>query len=119
MKRLPNVHFLGYRSYRELPEYLRGFDVALLPTLINGYTRAMFPMKYFEYLAAGVPVVSTPLDFTRQHREGLVVADGVEAFVQTIEKQLGLGRFTKEEVQSFVADNTWSERLKKMLKIVG
>lgn len=50
LKSLSNVHFLGYRPYQTLPDYLRGMDVALLPTLINDYTRAMFPMKYFEWL---------------------------------------------------------------------
>ena len=58
---LPNIHLLGPRAYAVLPDYLRGFDVALLPCPINDYTRSMFPMKFFEYLAAGVPVVSTNL----------------------------------------------------------
>lgn len=115
---LSNVHFLGYRSYQALPDYLRGIDVALLPALINDYTRAMFPMKYFEYLAAGIPVVSTPLDFAVQHRGGLVVAEGVDGFTQAIERQLNRGKFSKEEAQSLVADNTWNARLMKMLKIV-
>lgn len=118
LKNLSNVHFLGYRPYQILPDYLRGMNVALLPTLINDYTRAMFPMKYFEYLAAGVPVVSTQLDFTRQHRDGLVVADGVDEFIQGIEWQLSRGRLSTQEAYSFVTDNTWGARLKKMLKIV-
>ncbi|MGB7249648.1 MAG: glycosyltransferase, partial [Phormidesmis sp.] len=58
---LPNLHFLGYRPYKELPNYLRGFDVAVLPCLLNDYTKSMFPMKFFEYLAAGTPVVGTRL----------------------------------------------------------
>jgi glycosyltransferase involved in cell wall biosynthesis len=56
-----NVHHLGPKPYSQLPDYLRGFDVALLPCPLNDYTRSMFPMKFFEYLAAGVPVVSTNL----------------------------------------------------------
>lgn len=118
LRQMPNVHLLGHRSYQTLPDYLRGFDVGLLPTLINDYTRAMFPMKYFEYLAAGVPVVSTPLDFTRENKAGLVVAEGLEVFIQAIEQQLERGRFSKEESSSFVADNTWDARMKKMLGIV-
>lgn len=57
----PNVHHLGPKPYAQLPDYLRGFDVALLPCPLNDYTRSMFPMKFFEYLAAGVPVVATDL----------------------------------------------------------
>jgi glycosyltransferase involved in cell wall biosynthesis len=58
---LPNVHLLGPRPYGHLPAYLRGFDLALLPCPLNAYTRSMFPMKFFEYVAAGVPVVATAL----------------------------------------------------------
>jgi glycosyltransferase involved in cell wall biosynthesis len=80
----PNVHFLGWKPYAQLPSYLRGIDVALLPQRINDYTRAMFPMKYFEYLAAGMSVVATPLPalagFTALHRQ----ADTREAFVDAI-----------------------------------
>jgi glycosyltransferase involved in cell wall biosynthesis len=61
LKKRSNVHYLGWKPYTQLPDYLRGIDVALLPQRINAYTRAMFPMKYFEYLAAGRPVVATPL----------------------------------------------------------
>lgn len=58
---LPNVHLLGARPYADLPAYLRGFDLALLPCPLNAYTRSMFPMKFFEYVAAGLSVVSTDL----------------------------------------------------------
>jgi glycosyltransferase involved in cell wall biosynthesis len=57
----PNVHLLGARPYADLPAYLRGFDLALLPCALNPYTRSMFPMKFFEYVAAGLPVVSIDL----------------------------------------------------------
>lgn len=61
LKDCRNIHFLGARSYSDLPAYLKGFKVAILPCCINEYTESMFPMKFFEYLASGTPVVSTPL----------------------------------------------------------
>jgi glycosyltransferase involved in cell wall biosynthesis len=61
LRRIPNLHLLGPRDYASLPAYLKGFDVAMLPSARNEYTRSMFPMKFFEYLAAGCPVVSTDL----------------------------------------------------------
>ena len=118
LKAMNNVHFLGHRTYEELPNYLRGIDVGTLPTLLNDYTRSMFPMKYFEYLASGVPVVSTPLEFTKQHKGGLCIASDPVAFVKGITTQLANGRFTKDEAISLVGINTWSGRLKKMLKII-
>jgi glycosyltransferase involved in cell wall biosynthesis len=61
LRGLPNVHLLGHRAYGALPEVLRGADVAWLPYLTDGEMRSVFPMKTYEYLAAGAPVVSTPL----------------------------------------------------------
>ncbi|MGS1019085.1 glycosyltransferase [Burkholderia glumae] len=114
---LPNTHLLGYRHYRDLPSYLRGMAVGVLPTLLNDYTRAMFPMKFFEYLAAGLPVVSTPLDFAREPRAGLEVGDDLPSFVAAIERQLARGRLDRGEARMAVGDNTWDCRLDKMLAI--
>lgn len=57
----PNIHFLGYRAYVELPDYLRGASVGLIPYRISKHTDSVFPLKTWEYLAAGLPVVTTPL----------------------------------------------------------
>jgi glycosyltransferase involved in cell wall biosynthesis len=119
LAQLPNVHRLGHRPYQRLPDYLRGMDVGLLPTRINDYTRSMFPMKYFEYLAAGIPVVSTPLEFTRRHTQGLAIGADAGDFAQAIDAQLRRGRLTDQEVDAFVGENTWSRRLDKMLSHVA
>ena len=113
---LPNVHFLGDKQYSSLPDYLREIDVGTLPTLINEYTRSMFPMKYFEYLAAGVPVVSTNLEFTKKYKSGLKIVDSPATFILSVEYQLKRGRFTRDEARQLVGENTWSERTKKMLR---
>jgi glycosyltransferase involved in cell wall biosynthesis len=118
LRELPNVHFLGYRPYDTLPDYMRGLDVGVLPTLLNEYTRSMFPMKYFEYLAAGVPVAVTPLNFTQYHSAGLEVGADVQGFTDAIACQLQRGKFTIDEALEFVGNNTWAERMKKMLLLV-
>ena len=59
---LTNVHWLGPKPYSQLPQFLAAFQCAWLPLQCNAYTRAMFPMKFFEYLAAGLPVVATSID---------------------------------------------------------
>lgn len=114
----PNVHLLGHRPYQQLPDYLRGMDVGLLPTHVNDYTRSMFPMKYFEYLAAGLPVVSTPLAFTTQQTQGLRVAGDPAGFGKAIEQQLNQGRFSLAQSDSLVGDHTWDARLESMLQSV-
>ena len=56
-----NVHFLGPRSYKELPRYLKSFEVAVIPFVIDGVTLKASPIKFYEYLASGIPIVSTEL----------------------------------------------------------
>jgi len=116
---LSNVHFLGYRAYDKLPQYLSGMAVATLPTLINKYTTSMFPMKYFEYLAAGVPVVSTPLGFTKKHASGMRVAHNGKLFIQAIELSISKGHFNFDKSRKYIGNNTWEDRLKKMLGLLG
>jgi glycosyltransferase involved in cell wall biosynthesis len=115
----PNVHLLGWRPYADLPQYLRGFDVALLPQLINDYTRAMFPMKFFEYLAAGLPVVSTPtealVDFNSIHS----IAPDAESFAGAIQTLLGSKSKPLPLDCRVLQDNSWDSRLDRMLAAIN
>ncbi|MFQ3409822.1 glycosyltransferase, partial [Escherichia coli] len=61
VRNLPNVHFTGRRPYQSLPGYCKKFDIAVLPFVVNELTLAANPLKLREYLAAGLPVVATPL----------------------------------------------------------
>ncbi len=71
----PNIHYLGSKTYRQLPGYLAGWDVALLPFALNDATRFISPTKTPEYLAAGKPVVSTPIrDVVRGYGDHGLVA---------------------------------------------
>ena len=114
-----NVHLLGWRCYDDLPRYLSGFDVALLPQLINDYTRAMFPMKFFEYLAGGLPVVSTPLDALRDFGKICSTAPDYRSFVDAIRKQLSDRQPPLQLDDPILTENTWDARLDKMLAIVN
>lgn len=78
LPRADNIHWLGGKSYGQLPDYLAGWDVALMPFAMNESTRFISPTKTPEYLAAGVPVVSTPVvDVVRSYGEaGLVEIAG-------------------------------------------
>jgi glycosyltransferase involved in cell wall biosynthesis len=119
LRTLPNVYFLGYRPYDVLPDYLRGMQIGLLPSLINDYTRGMFPMKYFEYLASGIPVVSTPLSFSASVGSGVLVAEEPSAFVDAIDRQIAGGRIDGCDVAHIVGNNTWRGRLSSMLRVLS
>jgi UDP-galactopyranose mutase len=91
LPRAANIHYLGPKDYAELPDYIAGWDVAMLPFARNEATRFISPTKTPEYLAAGKPVVSTSIrDVVRPYGvQGLArIADGVEAFVAAIEAAL-------------------------------
>jgi len=119
LRRKSNVTFVGYVAYQQLPTYLRGMDVGLLPTLRNSYTDSMFPMKYYEYLAAGLPVASTQLRAFGPDAQGITFGDSAEAFSEAVSAQLGRGRLTEDEVVRMIGDNTWDKRMEKMLAIIG
>lgn len=95
LPRAANIHYLGSKKYEELPAYLSGWDVALMPFAMNESTQFISPTKTPEYLAGGKPVVSTPVkDVVRHygHMEGVRFACDAESFVRACEKALELSR---------------------------
>jgi UDP-galactopyranose mutase len=95
LPRRGNIHYLGARSYAELPRLVAGWDVALMPFALNEATRFISPTKLPEYLAAGRPVVSTKVaDVVRRYSglEGVRIAEGADGFVAAIEAALELPR---------------------------
>jgi glycosyltransferase involved in cell wall biosynthesis len=83
----PNIHRLGMKSVWQLPGYLKGMDICIMPYKINETTRYIFPLKLFEYLATGKPVVATPIPAVQRHASALYVAEGAD-FVSTVERAL-------------------------------
>lgn len=118
LRRLENAHLIGHRDYASLPDYLAAMSVGLLPTVNNAYTRGMFPMKFYEYLAAGLPVASTPVAFTNGTHQGLEIGGGAEGFAAAIERQLARGRLTRAEAEAAVGDNTWERRMDRMERLL-
>nr|MBA3730462.1 glycosyltransferase [Sphingomonas sp.] len=95
LPRRPNIHYLGGKTYDQLPSYLGGWDVALMPFAMNESTQFISPTKTPEYLAGGKPVVSTPVkDVVRHygHLEGVKIAGDAISFVEACEQALELAR---------------------------
>jgi len=83
LPRRANLHYLGQRAYVDLPAYLKGFDVCLMPWALNEATRTISPTKTLEYMAAGKPIVSTRvLDVVRDHGDLVYLADDPTHFVE-------------------------------------
>lgn len=110
----PNVHLLGARRYEELPAVLRGADITLIPYRASELTASIFPMKVYEYLAAGRPVVSTPLPALEGVAE-ITVADGAAAFISAIERELAEDTPERRTARSAAAArNSWDARLEEI-----
>ena len=95
LPRRPNIHYLGGKTYDQLPSYLSGWDVALMPFAMNESTQFISPTKTPEYLAGGKPVVSSPIkDVVRHygHLEGVKIASTAEEFIEACEQALELSR---------------------------
>jgi UDP-galactopyranose mutase len=120
----PNIHYLGGKKYEELPVYLGGWDVALMPFAINESTRFISPTKTPEYLAGGRPVVSTPIKDVIRHYSDLdavMIADGAQQFVEACERALALVRGSDEwldDVDAKLANISWDTTYARMAGLV-
>jgi glycosyltransferase involved in cell wall biosynthesis len=114
LTREPNVHLVGPRRHEELPSVLRGADAGLIPYAINPLTSSVFPMKVYEYLAAGLPVVSTPLP-ALAGVEGIGFADDAAATVAALERELaGDSPERRRERSAAAAGNSWEARIEQI-----
>lgn len=119
-----NIHYPGRKDYADLPACLAGWDVALMPFAINEATRFISPTKTPEYLAAGRPVVSTPVPDVVRHYgevEGVRIAANADAFVTACEQALDLSADRKAwlpEVDALLARTSWDQTFLSMSALV-
>ena len=111
LKALPNTFLLGEKPYSELPGYLRGFDVCTLPFRMNRLTKSVDPVKVYEYISQGKPVVSVPLAELAPMSELLYFAEGPEEFSSQIDRALAERDAVLQQKRiAFASKNTWKDR---------
>jgi UDP-galactopyranose mutase len=122
LPRRANIHYLGMKKYEELPAYLSGWDVALLPFAKNESTKFISPTKTPEYLAAGRPVVSTSIrDVVRPYGEQQLVhiADSPVEFIHAIEQALAPPQQDwRERVDRMLSDMSWDRTWREMSALI-
>lgn len=112
LKKLPNVHILGVRPYDTLPEFAKGFTVAMMPFRINRLTDSVNPIKLREYLAAGLPVVSTPLREARAYQHVVRFGSTATEFAAALDEAVGMRYELDSRVfLDAVADETWVSKV--------
>ena len=120
LQALGNVKLLGHRSYDVLPTYLKAFDVAVIPYRINEHTESVFPIKFFEFLATGKPVVVSNLPALTQFYDAVRVADTAEAFVAHCTDALSDPNDPQAQQQriELAEANSWPARIGRIMELV-
>jgi len=117
-----NIHYLGGKSYDELPTYLSAWDVALIPFLLNESTRFISPTKTPEYLSAGKPVISTPIrDVVNPYgKKNLVsIVNDAEEFIGAAEVALsGVKEEWLTNVDLFLSKRSWDQTARDMMELI-
>jgi len=116
---VPNMHFLGQKPHDDLPGFSRGFDVAVIPHKVNELTRNMNPIKLREYLAAGLPVVSSPLPEVLAYAPEVRVAEGADGWVEALEAAIAdRGPEADRRRSDLVAEEGWSARVAEISSLL-
>ena len=123
LPRLSNIYYPGGKTYNELPAYISGWDIALVPFALNESTKYISPTKTPEYLAAGKPVISTAItDVVKPYgEENLVsIVHSAEEFVTAAEDILSQENKASwlMQVDTFLADNSWDNTYGEMNAII-
>lgn len=115
LENLPNVRFLGQQPYAQMPSYLASFDACMIPFVVDEVTAATDPVKFYEYVCLGKPVVATPMPELEPHRELLYFATTSSEFASQLDAAL------HENDPGLVArrvalarENTWTARVETL-----
>jgi glycosyltransferase involved in cell wall biosynthesis len=120
LKALPNVHLLGRRAFKDLPSYLKGFHACLIPYVLSENKLLADPLKLYEYLAAGKPIVSKPLPLPSWTRDVVAMADGVDEWIEAIDCAMRTDSAEKiARRQALARANTWDERVQQISRAIA
>jgi glycosyltransferase involved in cell wall biosynthesis len=116
--RLENVHFMGEKRHDEVPAYIAGLDIGLLPYEVNLETVNISPLKMYEYLAVGIPIVSTNIPAVDKKRELVAIASDASSFVLCCEENLNDRSELLDRRVHEASLNTWEDRVTQLSNLI-
>jgi glycosyltransferase involved in cell wall biosynthesis len=117
---LPNLHYVDTLPQKELPSLLRGCSVCIIPYHLNEYTASVSPLKLYEYLAAGCPVVATPLPALQaENARGLFLSEPtVDAFAAQLRQALQVSGDERQQVAQGALSHSWEGRIDELEQLI-
>lgn len=118
LRKLPNIHFLGPKSHKQLPAYVQHWDVAMLPFRHNRQIEACNPLKLREYMASGTPIASTSFPAVHVYGEYVAIQQGREPFSRVI-LRASEQTARNEARQQLVAPESWENRAAQLEDLIA
>ncbi len=119
MKQYQNVFLLGWQEYETLPNILKGINVAIMPYKMNRFMQSVNPNKMYQFMAAGVPIVSTPIPEVLRFSDVISIARDATDFARQIESCLDQQNSSRRErMISLASKESWDERVKMVLNLI-
>jgi teichuronic acid biosynthesis glycosyltransferase TuaH len=119
LHQLPNVYFLGSKDSKDLPAYIKGFDICMNPQLVNDITLGNYPRKIDEYLAMGKPVVATSTKAMEMFNDYVYLGKSKEDYIEIIEKALTEHSTDKSNERiAFAKSHTWENNVKDIYNAI-
>lgn len=118
LRALPNVHLPGAVDHRVVPQYVQGFDVGMIPYRSNAYNAASFPLKFWEFMATGKPMVVTGVPELKEYRSLIGYAESVDEFEQKIQTALGESNGQAEQRRTLAREHTWERRAAQAISLM-
>ena len=119
LNKLDNIHLLGSKDAKEVPSYIAGFNIGILPYVMNLETRHISPLKMYEYLATGLPIISSNIPATRRMSDYVDIVDNEKEFVKACEIALENPVPDLHYRIEKAKNNTWDHRVKQITRIIN
>ncbi len=119
LEQLPNFYFLGNKKFEELPAYQKAIDVCMIPYRVTEETMFISPLKLYEYMSAGKPIVSTPLPEVKEFNGIVKIANSAQDFINNISEFLNNdnSEIIKKSLE-IANNNSWDNRVLQMSDII-
>ncbi|MDD3284603.1 MAG: glycosyltransferase [Patescibacteria group bacterium] len=119
LKKTSNIYLLGAKKYKETPDYINQFDVGIIPHYTNEFIKYTCPMKLYEYMACGIPIVTTNTPGVEQFKDHIRITNDFEKFNIYIQEELDTNSEEKINAKiQVIKEHTWMKKVDKMMSYI-